>query len=265
MIRETLDEGMPVVQVEMHVLADRADRTNDVEHVLHSASHRLLDVCGQISQPAVLRAEAPQTQARMAAPERGRRLPDAEVADIDAATDSFSVAEPLRHLDEPPGLKARGVLEKDEGATRPLAQTRIELAHHPKQAVCLFPHLIFVMHDEAGDAARESVGELPDYGAARLVQHIDTAVQMDHRPVRVRRHEPQNVLKLVWRVGIYLSGQAHLGEAESSQLEQRIVPRDTSLEQAMNRPEHPSVPRTQLTKTPTTWAGRIHDPHPTVT
>jgi hypothetical protein len=78
----------------------------------------------------------------------------------------------------------------------------------------------------------------------------------------MRGHEPQNVLKLVWRVGIYLGGQAHLGEAESSQLEQRIVPRDTSLEQAMNRPEHPSVSRTLLTKTPTIWAGRIHDPHP---
>jgi hypothetical protein len=33
----------------------------------------------------------------------------------------------------------------------------------------------------------------------------------------------------------------------------------------MNRPEHPSVLRTRLTKTPTPWAGRIHDPHPTVT
>ena len=89
----------------------------------------------------------------MAAPEPGRRLPDAEVADVDAATDSFGVAEPLRHLDEPPGLKARGVLEEDEGATRPLAKPRIELAQHAEQAVCLFPHLTFVMDDETGDAA----------------------------------------------------------------------------------------------------------------
>ena len=138
----------------------------------------------------------------MAAPERGRRLPDAEVADIDAATDSFSVAEPLRHLDEPPGLQARGVLEKDQGAARPLAQPRIELAHRAEQAVCLLPHLILVMDDKAGDAAGESVGELPDDGAAGLGQHIDAAVQVDRRPVRVRGHEPQNVLELRWRVGI---------------------------------------------------------------
>jgi len=249
----------------MQVLADRADRTDDVEHVLHGASDRLLDICGQIRKPAILWAEAAEAQARMAAPEPGGRLPDAEVADVDAATDSFSIAEPLRHLDEPPGLKARSVLEENEGATRPLAETRIELAHHAKQAVCLFPHLIFVMDDETGDAASKSVGELPDHGAARRVQHIDAAVQVDHRPVRVRGHEPQQMLKLLWRAGIYLGGHAHLGETEPSQLEQRIVPRDPALEQAMNRPKHLSVPRTQLTKTPTRWAGTIHDPHPTVT
>ncbi len=255
---------MPVVQVEMHVLADRADRTNDVEHVLHSASHRLLDICGQIRKPAIRWAEAPQTQARMAAPEPGRRLPDAEVADVNAATDSLSIAEPLRHLDEPPGLKARGVLEENEGATRPLAEPRIKLAQPAEQAVCLFPHLMFVMDDETGDAASKSVGELRDHGAARLVQHIDATVQMDHGPVRVRGHEPQQVLKLRWRVGIYLSGHAHLGETEPSQLEQRIVPRDPALEQGTNRPRHLSVARTQLTKTPTRWASTIHDPHPTV-
>ena len=49
----------------------------------------------------------------------------------------------------------------------------------------------------------------------------------------------QNVLELRGRVGIELGGQAHLGEAQTSQLEQRVVSRDTPLEQAMNRPEHP--------------------------
>ena len=120
MIRETRDEGMPVVQVEMYVLADRADRPDDVEDVPRGASHRILDLCDQIRQPAVLRAKVPQTQARMAAPEPGRRLPDADMADVDAAADAFSVVEPLRHFDEPPRLQARGVLEKDKGATRPL-------------------------------------------------------------------------------------------------------------------------------------------------
>jgi hypothetical protein len=105
----------------MYVLADRADRPDDVEDVPRSASHRILDLCDQIRQPAVLRVKVPQTQARMAAPEPGRRLPDADMADVDAATDTFSVVEPLRHLDKPPWLQARGVLEKDKRATRPLA------------------------------------------------------------------------------------------------------------------------------------------------
>ena len=241
---------MPVVQVEMHVLADRADRTDDVEHVLHGASDRLLDICGQIRQPAIRWAEAPQAQARMAAPEPGRRLPDAEVADVDAATDSVSIAEPLRHLDEPPGLKARGVLEENEGAIRPLAEPRIELAQPAEQAVCLLPHLTFVMDDETGDAAGKAVRELPDHGAARLVQHVDAAVQVDHGLVRVRGHEPQHMLKLRWRVGVYLGGHAHLGEPEPSQLEQRIVPRDPALEQGTNRPKHLSVPRTHAHQDP---------------
>ena len=86
------------------------------------------------------------------------------------------------------------------------------------------------MDDEAGDTAREAVGEFPDHGAATLVQHIDAAVQVDHRQVRMRGHEPQDMLKLVWRVRIYLGSQAHLGEAEPSKLKQRIVPCDASLE-----------------------------------
>ena len=133
----------------------------------------------------------------MAAREPGRRLPDADVADVDAATDAFSVVEPLRHLDEPPRLQADGILEKDEETSRPLAQTAIELPHHSKQAVCLCRHLTIVMDDEAGDAACEAVGEFPDHSAATLVQHIDAAVQIDHRQVRMWGHELQNMLKLV--------------------------------------------------------------------
>ena len=230
MIWETRDEGMPIVQVEMYLLAERADRTGDVEHVPQSASYRILDFCDQIRQPAVLGVKVPETQARMAARELRRRLPDADMADVDAATDAFSVVEPLRHLDEPPRLQARSVLEKDKGAARPLAQTRIELPHHSKQAVCLCLHLTFVMDDEAGDTACEVVGEFPDHGAATFVQHVDVAVQVDHRQVRMRGHELQDMLKLVWRVRIYLGSQAHLGEAEPSKLKQRIVPCDASLE-----------------------------------
>jgi hypothetical protein len=72
----------------------------------------------------------------------------------------------------------------------------------------------------------------------------------------MREHEPQNMLKLVWCVGVYLGSQAHLGKAEPSKLKQRIVPGDTSLEQAMNRPKHLMADTgfrdAQFTKIPTT-------------
>jgi hypothetical protein len=229
-VGETPDQGMPVVQVEMQVLADRADGVDGVEHIPCRAFDRGLDVCDQIRQPAVLRVKVPQAQPRMAAREPGRRLPHTDVAHVDAATDAFRVAKPLRHLHEPPRFQAGRVLEKDERAARPLTQTPIEPAHHAKQLACLLPHLMFVMDDEASDAACEAVGELTHHAVATLVQHIDAAIQMDHRKVRMRRHEPQNVLKLIRCVGIHLGGQAHLSEAEPGELEQRIVSRDASLE-----------------------------------
>jgi hypothetical protein len=185
----------------------------------------------------------------MAAPEPGRRLPDTDVADVDAATDSFHVAEPLCHLSKPSRIKAGGILQKDEGAVRLLTKARIELAHHLEQAVCLLPHLMFVVDDEARDAARETASELPDHSAARILQHIDAAVQVDRRQVQMRGHEPQNVVKLAWRVGIHFGGQAHLGEPEPGQLEQRIIPCYPPLEQAMNRPRHLSVRHIHLTNT----------------
>lgn len=213
MVRETPDQGMPVVQVEVQVLADRADRVDDVEHIPCRAFDRGLDICDQIRQPAVLRVKVPQAQARMAAREPGRRLPHTDVAHVDTATDALRVAEPLRHLHEPPRVQACRVLEKDDRAARPLTQMRIEPAHHAKQLVCSLPHLLFVMDDEASDAARETVGELCHHTVATLVQHIDAAIQMDHRQERMRRHEPQNMLKLIRCVGIHLGGQAHLSKA----------------------------------------------------
>jgi hypothetical protein len=51
----------------------------------------------------------------------------------------------------------------------------------------------------------------------------------------MRRDEPEGPLELVWGVGVELGGHAHLGKAESGQLEERIVPGEASLEQAVNR------------------------------
>jgi hypothetical protein len=130
----------------------------------------------------------------MAACEPGGRLPPAEVPDVDAAADPLGVLELLRQLDEPARVQAGGVLEEDERAVWQLAQARVELAQHGQQAVGLVPHLPVVVDDQAADAAREAAGELPDRGAALLVQQVDAAVQVDRGQARVRGDELQDVL-----------------------------------------------------------------------
>ena len=241
MIRETRDEGMPVVQVEMHVLADRADR-----RMTSSTSCAALPTASWTS--AARSGNRPSCGLRPPRLRPGWLRPNLADAclmptwptSMQQLTRSASRSRSATSTNHP-GSRPAAYSRKTKGAARPLAQTRIELPHHAEQAVGLCLHLPLVVDNEAGDTARETVGEFPDDGAATLVQHIDAAVEVDHRQVRVRGHEPQNMLKLVWRVGIQLGGQAHLGEAEPSKLKQRVVPCDAPLEQAMNRPEHPTA------------------------
>ena len=160
------------------------------------------------------------------------------MADVDAAADPLGGLEPLRHLDEPAAVQPGGVLEEDEGTARPLAEVGIQLAHRGQQAVRLARHLTFVVDHQAGDAAGEAVGELPHHGAVPPVQHVDAPAQVDDGQARMGGHELQDILELVRRVGVHLRGDAHLGEAEPRQLEQRIVPVDTLLEQGVNGPGH---------------------------
>jgi hypothetical protein len=70
------------------------------------------------------------------------------------------------------------------------------------------------MNDEAGDTAREAVGECLDQRAVPPVQHVDPPVQVDDGQARMGRHESQDMLELIWRVGVNLGGRARLGEAE---------------------------------------------------
>jgi len=100
-ILQTRDEGMAVMQVEMNVLAERADRSDDIDHVAPGAIHRILDVRGKIGQPPVPGRKSPEAQAGVVAVEPGRSLPHADMADVDAAADLFGVEEPLRQFDEP--------------------------------------------------------------------------------------------------------------------------------------------------------------------
>lgn len=82
---------MPIVQVKVHVLAEPTKRTRDVEHVWQGGCHRILDVCHQVGQAVVRRAEPFEIQARMAVCEPGGHLPQADVSDVDAEADSFGV------------------------------------------------------------------------------------------------------------------------------------------------------------------------------
>ena len=58
MVTETWDEGMPIMQVKVHMLAEPAKGAYDVEHVWQGASHRVLDIRDQVGQAAVHRARA---------------------------------------------------------------------------------------------------------------------------------------------------------------------------------------------------------------
>ena len=176
--------------------------------------HRVLDVCHQVRQAVVRRAELLEIQAGMASSEPGGHLSQADVPDVDAAADSFGVSELLRHLDEPAAIQAGGVLEKYQGTVRPLAEAGIQLTQPGEQTVRLCPHLTLVMDDEAGDAAREAVGECLYQRAVPPVQHVDAPVQVDDGQARMGRDESQDMLELIWRVGVDLGGRAHLGEAQ---------------------------------------------------
>jgi hypothetical protein len=57
---------------------------------------------------------------------------------------------------------------------------------------------------------------------------------VDDGQARMGRHEPQDMLELIWRVGIDFGGRAHLSEAESGEPEQRLIPVDALLEQGVN-------------------------------
>ena len=53
----------------------------------------------------------------------------------------------------------------------------------------------------------------------------------------MRRHVPEHVAELAWRVGVRLSREASLRQAEAGELEQRVVAGDTLLEQGVDRPQ----------------------------
>src|SRR4029450_2671059 len=103
---------MSVVQVKVEVLAEPGKRTRDVEHMRQRASHRAPTVPSQVGHPVVHRAELLEIQARMAVSEPGGRLPQADVADVEAATDSLSGFKGLRHLRAPAADQLRGRLQE---------------------------------------------------------------------------------------------------------------------------------------------------------
>jgi hypothetical protein len=216
------------------VLAEPAKRTYEVEYVWQGSCHRILDVCHQVGQPVVRQVELLEIQAGMAVSEPGGHLPQADVSDVDAAAYSFGVPELFRHLDEPSAIQSGGVLEENQRTIWPLAEAGIQLTHPGEQTIRLGTHLTLVVNDEAGDAAREAVGEFLYQRAVPPMQHVDAAVQMDDGQGRMGRYEPQDMLELIWRFGVDLGACAHLGEAEPGEPEQRLIAADALLEQGVN-------------------------------
>jgi hypothetical protein len=170
----------------------------------------------------------------MAKPKPGGGLFDADVADVDAETNPLRVLKLLRDLRKPAQIQSSGVLEEDDGAIGPLAKAGIQLAHPREHAVGVCLHIALVMDDHPSESACEAVSEFHDRGPAPLVEHVDPAIQVHNRQARVAGHEAQDVLQLVRRICVYLGRDAHLGEAESGELKQRVVPGYALLEQGMN-------------------------------
>jgi hypothetical protein len=174
----------------------------------------------------------------VAEPEPGGGLLDANVADVDAGANPLRILKSLRYLHEPAHIQPGSVLEEDNGAIGLLAKACIQLAHPSDQAIGPCLHLVVVMDDHPCHPACEAVSEVPDRRATSLVEHIDAAIQVHHRQARMGGHESQDILQLVRRIGVYLRRDAHLGEAEPSEFEQRVVPGDALLEQGMNGFRH---------------------------
>jgi hypothetical protein len=182
--------------------------------VREGRGHRILDVGHQVGQALVRRVERLEVQAGMAVCEPGGHLSQADMPDIDAAADPLGVPEPFGHLDEPSAIQPGRVLEENQGTIRPLAKVGVQLTQPGQQTVRLGPHLALVVDDEPGDAAREAVGEFLDQRAVPAVQHVDTPVQVDDGQARMGRHEPQDILERIRRVGVDLGARAHLCEAQ---------------------------------------------------
>ncbi len=79
------------------------------------------------------------------------------------------------------------------------------------------------MNDQAGQPPGEPPGERLDHVTVPVPQHVQAAVQVNRREPRVRRHVREHAVKLLRRVGVQLSRQALLPEAQGGQLQQRVI------------------------------------------
>jgi hypothetical protein len=156
------------------------------------------------------------------------------VAHVDAAADPVGVFQLLGQLDEPGRLHTGCVLQEDLGRGADAAEAGVQVPEGGDRVVGRLAHARVVVDDHARQATGQAAGELLDRPAVPLAQQVQPAIQVNGREARVRRHEREDPVQLVRRVGVQLGGQAGLREPEAGQPEQRVISGVPRQEQGVN-------------------------------
>ena len=88
------------------------------------------------------------------------------------------------------------------------------------------------MHHETRDPPGEPGGKVSDDRRAALVEHVDAAVEVNHRQLRLRGREGEDPVELVRSAGIDLGCKASLREPQLREAQQRVIAADPLLEQS---------------------------------
>jgi len=97
-IRETSDKRMPVMEMEVHELAKRPERSCHLEHGWKGGPDRALYLRCQCRQTVILDAQARELETRVLANEARASLFDSDMAHVDATANLCDIPNPCRYL-----------------------------------------------------------------------------------------------------------------------------------------------------------------------